>query len=43
MSIKRYTEEFKTEAIKQIPARGYTVAEVVGGLGVSPHSLYKWI
>ena len=43
MSSKRYTEEFKVEAIKQVTERGYPVAEVAGRLGVSQHSLYQWI
>ena len=42
MSSKRYTEEFKVEAIKQVTERGYPVAEVAGRLGVSQHSLYQW-
>ena len=41
MSSKRYTEEFKVEAIKQVTERGYPVAEVAGRLGVSQHSLYQ--
>ena len=28
MSSKRYTEEFKIEAVNQITERGYSVAEV---------------
>ena len=28
MSSKRYTEEFKIEAVKQVKERGYSVAEV---------------
>ena len=40
---KRYTEEFKIEAIKQVTERGYSVAEVAGRLGVTTHSLYEWI
>jgi transposase len=43
MSSKRYTEEFKVEAIKQLTERGYPVAEVAGRLGVSQHSLYQWL
>ena len=42
MSSKRYTEEFKVEAVKQITDRGHSVAEVAGRLGVSIHSLYGW-
>ena len=38
-----YPEEFKIEAVKQITERGHKVAEVSARLGVSQHSLYKWI
>jgi len=40
---KRYTEEFKIEAIKQITERGYSVAEVAERLGTTTHSLYTWM
>lgn len=43
MSGQRYTPEFKDEAVRQIVDRGYTVAEVSERLGVSSHSLYKWV
>jgi len=43
MSGKRYTDEFKAEAIKQVIERGYTVKEVAEHLGVSSHSLYEWV
>lgn len=35
MSTKRYPEEFKTEAVKQVTERGHTVADVASPLGVS--------
>ena len=38
----RYTDEFKSEAIKQITERGHNVADVAQRLGVSTKSLYKW-
>ncbi len=40
---KRFTQEFKQDAIRQVTERGYPVAEVAARLGVSTHSLYKWI
>jgi transposase len=40
---KRYTEEFKKEAVKQITERGYSVAEVAERLGTTTHSLYAWL
>lgn len=43
MSAKRYTEEFKIEAIKQVTERGHPVAEVANRLGVTTHSLYQWL
>ena len=43
MSDKRYTEEFKSEAIKQITERGHSVADVASRLGVTTHSLYAWL
>lgn len=43
MVSKRFTEEFKLEAIKQITERHFSVAEVSARLGVSKHSLYAWI
>lgn len=43
MSQQRYTPEFKDEAVRQIVERGYSVAEVSERLGVSAHSLYKWV
>lgn len=43
MSSKRYPEEFKFEAVKQVTERGHAVADVASRLGVSQHSLYEWI
>ncbi|HHZ96508.1 MAG TPA: IS3 family transposase [Flavobacteriales bacterium] len=40
---KRYTEEFKIEAVKQVTDRGYSVAQVADRLGTTTHSLYAWI
>ncbi len=42
MSSKRYPEEFKIEAVKQVVERGHSVAEVASRLGVTTHSLYGW-
>lgn len=42
MSDKRYTEEFKVEAVKQITERGHSVYDVSRRLGVTTHSLYSW-
>ncbi|MGK5047554.1 transposase [Janthinobacterium sp. GB4P2] len=42
MSGKRYTEEFKAAAVKQLVNRGHPAAEVAEWLGVSIHSIYVW-
>lgn len=42
MSGKRYTDEFKIEAVKQVTERGYSVADVAQRLGITTHSLYAW-
>jgi len=43
MSGKRYTEEFKVEAVKQVTERGHRSSEVAARLGVSAWSLHRWI
>ena len=43
MSGKRYTEEFKIEAVRQVTDRGYSVSDVADRLGVTTKSLYEWI
>ncbi|HGB5278102.1 TPA: IS3 family transposase [Salmonella enterica subsp. enterica serovar Mississippi] len=43
MGTPRFTPEFKEEAVRQITERGYSVTEVSDRLGVSTHSLYKWL
>ena len=43
MSSHRYSPEFKDEAVRQVLERGYSVAEVATRLGVSTHSLHKWV
>lgn len=42
MNDKRYTDEFKVEAVKQITKHGYPAQDVAQRLGVSSHSLYLW-
>ena len=43
MSSKRYPEEFKIEAVKQVVERGHSVFSVATRLGITTHSLYAWI
>ena len=42
MSGKRYTDEFKIEAVKQVTERGHSIADVAQRLGITTHSLYAW-
>jgi|TARA_Y100001951_G_scaffold88298_1_gene79787 transposase len=42
MSGKRYTEQFKVEAVKQITEHGHSVGDVAKRLGVTPKSLHDW-
>jgi len=43
MSGRRYTDEFKIEAVKQVTDRGYKVSDVAKRLGITTKSLYDWI
>lgn len=43
MGTSNYSDEFKRDAVQQITVRGYPVREVSQRLGVSSHSLYKWL
>ena len=43
MSGKRYPEDFKIEAVKQVTERGHPATEVAARLGVSSHSLYQCV
>jgi transposase len=43
MSRKRFTEEFKIHALRQVTERGFEARDVAERLGVSPNSLYAWI
>ncbi len=43
MSNQRYCAEFRDEAARQVLDRGYSVREVSKRLGVSAHTLYKWV
>lgn len=43
LSSQRYSPEFKDEAVRRVVERGYSVREVAERLGVSSHSLYKWV
>ena len=43
MSSKRYTEEFKVAAVRQVTERGYGVSEVAARRGTTTHSLSTWL
>lgn len=43
MSRQRYSPEFKDEAVRQVVDHGRSVAEVADRLGISSHSLHKWV
>jgi transposase len=43
MSAKRYTEEFKIEAVKQVVERNYKIIDVADRLGVTTKSIHNWI
>jgi transposase len=43
MSNQRFTPEFKDEAVRQVLEKRHSVPEVAQRLGVSAHSLYKWV
>jgi transposase len=39
----RYTDEFKSEAVRLTRESGKTLAEVVRNLGISDNVLYRWV
>lgn len=41
--MKRYEEDFKIEAVKQVTDKGYKVVDVAKRLGVNQVSLRSWI
>ena len=42
MGRRRFSREFKVEAVKQVVEEGRTVSEVAGGLGIHPTLLSRW-
>jgi transposase len=42
MGRRRYTEEFKVAAVRQVTVEGHPVAEVAKRLGIATKSLYDW-
>ena len=43
MGRKRYTEDFKVEAVCQVTEAGHGVYDVASRLGISYKSSYDWI
>ena len=43
MSGKRYSNEFKIKAAKQVVKHGHGVTDLVSRLGITAHGLYAWI
>jgi len=43
MSRRRYSDEFKQEAVKQVVENGYTITDTAERLGIHPTSLSAWI
>ena len=43
MARKRYSEEFRIEAVKQVLDNGYTITDTAQRLGIHPTSLGTWI
>ncbi len=43
MGQAKFSEDFKQDAVHQITVQGYALREVSERLGLSTHSLYKWI
>ena len=43
MARRRYSDEFKIEAVEQVVENGYTITETAERLGIDPTSLSSWI
>src|SRR5688500_16779693 len=39
---RRYTEEFKREAVKLVTEQGYSLAEAARSLGIPTHLIRQW-
>ena len=42
-SNRQYTDEFRSEAVKQVIERGFTVIDVATRIGIPKHTLYEWV
>lgn len=41
-TIRKYTDEFREEAVALVTQQGYTVAEAAKSLGISTKLIYNW-
>ena len=39
---KKYTEEFKREAVRLMETKGKRIAEIARDLGINDNNLYRW-
>ncbi len=39
----QYTDEFRSEAMRQVIERGFTVVDVASRIGIPRHTLYGWV
>lgn len=42
-SNRQYTDEFRSEAVKQVTERGFSVIDVATRIGIPKHTLYEWV
>lgn len=42
ISGKRYTEQYKVEAVKQLTEHGHSIGDIAKRLDVTPKSLHDW-
>ena len=42
-SNRQYTDEFRSEAVKQVIERGFSVIDVSTRIGIPKHTLYEWV
>ncbi len=42
-SNRQYTDEFKSEAVKQVVELGFPVVDVATRIGIPKHTLYGWV
>jgi transposase len=43
VSARKYSEEFKVEAVKQVTLQGRAAREVAKRLGISLDTMYRWV